>query len=512
MHPPLRQSTLAEAEFERILNALGNGALRGEFVREWPVGHWLLDFYFASIKLAIEVDGGYHRAPLQWRRDLHKTAELESLGITVLRLTNAEVFGDRERLIVKLRAAWRVAQAQVLVCNNAKSPPRRHQVREPASAGYAVASVAPAALIAGLDAAAIHLIAGVESKMNVIESLFATELARLKRRTVSSALFLGLSTGLGTGLATLAAPAFAQTDVAVYPNRPLRIIVNFPPGGTADVLTRAVSQALTDKWSQAIVVENRAGAGGNIGAQAVAAAAPDGYTLLATPPGPLTINQNLYRELGYDAQKFVPVILLASVPNAITARPDLPANSVKDLIAHARAHPGKLTYASQGNGSTSHLTGQMFASMTGVEMVHVPFKGEGPALVELLAGRVDLFFGNISAVLKFREGNRVKLLGLAAPRRGSMAPDVPTVAEGGVADFAASAWFAFAAPAGTPPAIAQKINAAVAEVLKQPDVQRKFAAQGAEVTGGTPAEMASFLDAERARWKKVIDTARVTLD
>ena len=278
------------------------------------------------------------------------------------------------------------------------------------------------------------------------------------------------------------------------------------------MLARAVSEALSVKLGQAVVVENRAGAGGNIGAQAVFTAPADGYTLLATPPPPLTINQYLYRDLGYDPLKFTPVILLASVPNAITARPGLPANSVKELIAYAKANAGKVTYASQGNGSTSHLSGHMFASMTGVEMVHVPFKGEGPALVELLAGRVDLFFGNISAVLKFRESNRVKLLGLAALQRGSMAPDVPTVAEGGVADFVAPAWFAIAAPPGTPPAVAQKLNLALADVLKLPGVQRKFAAQGAEVIGGTQAEMTSFLEAERARWKKVIDTAKVTLD
>ena len=490
-----RQPTPAEAELERILNTLGGGALAGEFWREYPVGNWLLDFYFPAIKLAIEVDGGYHRAPLQWRRDLHKTAELEALGITVLRLTNAEVSGERDRLIEKLRAAWRVAQQQTAA--RAGLAGGGFEVREPASPGYAVTLI---------------------FRTGDIELIFAKEIALAKegtewaattaRRSVNTALFTGLAAFLGSA----ALPAFAQTDTATYPNKPLRIIVNFPPGGTADVLTRAVSEALAGRLGQPVVVENRVGAGGNIGAQAVAAAAPDGYTLLATPPGPLTINQSLYRDLGYEPQKFVPVILLASVPNAITARPDLPANSVKDLIAYAKANPGKLTYASQGNGSTSHLTGHMFASMTGVEMVHVPFKGEGPALVELLAGRVDLFFGNISAVLKFRDGNRVKLLGLAAPRRGSMAPDVPTVTEGGVADFAASAWFAFAAPAGTPVAIAQKINAAGAEVLKQPEVQRKFAAQGAEVTGGTPAEMASFLDAERTRWKKVIDTARVTLD
>ncbi|MES2686330.1 MAG: tripartite tricarboxylate transporter substrate binding protein [Pseudomonadota bacterium] len=318
--------------------------------------------------------------------------------------------------------------------------------------------------------------------------------------------FIAASLIAATGL-----PALAQ-DAASYPNKPIRMIVNFPPGGTVDVLTRTVAQKLTEKWGQPVVVDNRAGAGGNIGAQAVATAAPDGYTLLASPPGPLAINQNLYKEMSFDPSKMVPVVLMAGVPNAVTARNDLPANSLKELVAYAKANPGKVTYGSQGNGSTSHLTGQMFATMVGADMVHVPFRGEGPALNELLGGRIDLFFGNISAVLKFREGKQVKLLGLASSKRGSMAPDVPSAVEGGLPDFVASAWFAVAAPAGTPPAITAKLNAAIVEAMKLPDVREKFAAQGAEVVGGTPAEMTTFLIAERGRWKKVIDTANVRLD
>ena len=308
---------------------------------------------------------------------------------------------------------------------------------------------------------------------------------------------------------TAALPAFAQAD---YPNKPVRFILNFPPGGTVDVLTRTVAQKLSERFGQPFVVENRAGAGGNIGAHAVATAAPDGYTLLASPAGPLSINQYLYKDMSFDPAKLAPIVLMARVPNVITARANFPANSVQELIAYAKANPGKVTHGSQGNGSTSHLTGQMFATMTGADMLHIPFKGEGPALTELLGGRVDLFFGNISAVLKYRETKQVKLLGLAAPKRGSMAPDVPTVAEGGLADFNSSAWFALAAPPGTPAAIAGKLNAAMVDILNMPDVRERFAAQGAEVIGGTPAEMNAFLATERARWKKVIDTANVKLD
>lgn len=314
-------------------------------------------------------------------------------------------------------------------------------------------------------------------------------------------------------LAALATPAtFAQDAAAGYPNKPIRIIVNFPPGGTVDVLTRTVGQKLSERLGQPVVVDNRPGAGGNIGAQAVYTAEPDGYTLLASPPGPLSINQNLYKDMRFDPAKFVPVVLLAGVPNVITARASFPAGSVKELIAYAKAHPGKVTFGSLGNGSTSHLTGELFATLTGTQLVHVPFRGEGPALTELLGGRIDLFFGNVSAVLKFRETQQVKLLGFASAKRGFMAQDVPSAVESGLPDFLASAWFAIAAAPGTPAPIAARLNAALNDIMKMPDVREKFAAQGAEAIGGTPAEMASFVERERARWKKVIETANVKVD
>jgi len=313
-------------------------------------------------------------------------------------------------------------------------------------------------------------------------------------------------------LAAAAPSVLAQEPAASYPSKPIRLIVNFPAGGTVDTLARTVGQKLSERWGKPVVVDNRPGAGGNIGAQAVATADADGYTLLVSPPGPLAINQNLYQKLPFDPEKLEPVVMLASVPNVITTRADFPANSVKELIAYVKANPGKVTYGSQGNGSTSHLTGQMFATMVGGDMVHVPFKGEGPALTELLAGRLDLFFGNVSAVLKYRQTNQVKLLGVAQSKRGFMAPDVPSAVESGVPDFISSAWFAVAATPGTPASIAQKLNAAIVEIMKMPDVKEKFAAQGAEVVGGSPADMTAFVKAERARWKKVIQSADVKLD
>ena len=314
-----------------------------------------------------------------------------------------------------------------------------------------------------------------------------------------------------TILSLLVFSANAQ-DASSYPSKPIRIIVNFPPGGTVDVMTRSVAQKLTEKWGQPVVIDNRPGAGGNIGAQAVASAEPDGYTLLATPPGPMTINQHLYKDMRFDPAKLSSVIMMASVPNAIAARIDFPANNVKDLVAFTKANPGKVSFGSQGNGSTSHLTGQMFATMVGSDMMHIPFKGEGPALTEILGGRVDLFLGNISAVLKLYQNKQIKLLGIASTKRSSMASEIPSSQEFGMPDFVASAWFAIVAPPGTTAPIVNKLNAAILEALKMPDIQQKIAALGGEVVGGSPADMTTMVIAERARWKKVIETANVKLD
>ena len=303
-------------------------------------------------------------------------------------------------------------------------------------------------------------------------------------------------------------PALAQTG---FPNKLVRVIVPFPAGGSADVLARIVSEKLSNKWGQPVVVENRVGAGGNIGAEAVYRADPDGYTLLSSPPGPLSINHNLYKQLAFDPAKFVPITVLAIVPNVITARLDLPANSAKELVAHARANPGKVAYASQGNGSTSHLSAQMFATMTGIELTHIPYKGEGPALVDIVAGRVDIFIGNIAAALRFQQAGKVKFLGVASRTRSPVAPDTPAAPELGLPDFIASAWFAFVAPPGTPNAIVQQINAAAVEALRLPDVQKRFLEQGAEPVGNSTAEMAAFVREETARWQNVIRTANVTL-
>jgi tripartite-type tricarboxylate transporter receptor subunit TctC len=310
-------------------------------------------------------------------------------------------------------------------------------------------------------------------------------------------------------LMLLATPCLAQ---ATYPNKQVRIVVPFPAGGSADVLCRIVGEKLSAAWSQPVVVDNRAGAGGNVGAEIAYRAEPDGYTLLCSPPPPLAINHNLYKTLPYDWTKFVPIAVLAIVPNVISARFDLPASSLKELIAYAKANPGKVTYASQGNGSTSHLSAQMLATMAGIEIVHVPYKGEGPALVDLTAGRVDIFIGNISAALRFEKAKQAKFLGLASRTRSLVAPDVPTTAELGLPDLIAITWFAFVAPPGTPDAIAQKVNSDIAAALKLPDVRSRFLDLGAEPQGDTTAATASFIKEEEVRWRLVIRSANVTLE
>jgi len=306
-----------------------------------------------------------------------------------------------------------------------------------------------------------------------------------------------------------ASPALSQ---GAYPTKQVRMIVPFPAGGSADTLCRIVGDKLSAAWSQTVIVDNRPGAGGNVGAEIAFHAEPDGYTLLCSPPGPLSINHNLYKSIPYDWTKFVPITVLAVVPNVVTARKDLPANTAQELIAYAKANPGKVTYASQGNGSTSHLSAQMLATMGGIEMVHVPYKGEGPALIDIVAGRVDIFVGNIAAALRFEKAGQVKFLGVTSKTRSPVAPGVPDAAEIGLPGLIASAWFALVAPPGTPDAIVQKINADTAAALKLPDVRAKFLEQGAEPQGESTAATAAFIKEEEARWRAVIKSANVTLE
>jgi tripartite-type tricarboxylate transporter receptor subunit TctC len=317
---------------------------------------------------------------------------------------------------------------------------------------------------------------------------------------------------IGAGLALAAMLAvLPPADAQDYPSRPVKIIVPFPAGGTADVMPRVIGEWLSRKWGQPVVVENRTGAAGNIGAEAVAKAEPDGYTLLSAPPPPLVINQNLYPKLGFDPSEFVPIVIMGRVPNALVVNPKLPLNSVAEVIAYAKANPGKLTSATQGNGTTSHLTSELFQMMADVKFQHVPYRGSAPALTDLVAGSVDLMFDNLGVSLPLVKGGQLKLLGVATPKRMASLPDVPTIAET-LPGFESAAWFAIVAPPKTPQAVVDKINADVNEALRQSDIVQRLTQLSAEPIGGTPQATAAYMREEIERWHKVIKAANVKLD
>jgi tripartite-type tricarboxylate transporter receptor subunit TctC len=296
-----------------------------------------------------------------------------------------------------------------------------------------------------------------------------------------------------------------------FPTRAVRIIVPFPAGGTADIVPRVVGDILSRKWRQPVIIENRSGAGGNIGAEAAFKAEPDGYTLLSTPPPPLVINQNLYPKLNFDPLQFVPITVMVRVPNALIVSPQFSAKSVAELIAYARANPGMVTSATQGNGSTGHLTSEMFQMMAGVKVQHVPYRGSAPALQALIAGTVDIQFGDLGVALALVKGGQLRLLGVATPKRMTSLPDVPTIAET-LPGFQSAAWYAVVAPPRTPSPIVNTINADINEALRQPEMLPHFAEWSAEAIGGTPQAAAAYMGEEVARWNKVIKEAGVTLE
>jgi tripartite-type tricarboxylate transporter receptor subunit TctC len=297
-----------------------------------------------------------------------------------------------------------------------------------------------------------------------------------------------------------------------YPARTVKIIVPFPAGGTADVLPRIIADWLSRKWGQSVIVEDRSGAGGNIGAEFVAKSDPDGYTLLASPPPPLVINQNLYPHLDFNPSQFVPIVVMGRVPNALVVNPDkIAANNVKDFIAYLQANPGKVTDATQGNGTTSHLTSESFQMIAHVKMQNVPYRGSAPALGDLVAGSVDCMFDNLGVSMQLVKAGKLKLIAVAAPKRMASLPDVPAIAET-LPGFSAVTWYAIVAPAGTSAAIVDKVNAGVNEALHDPDIQKRLADLSAETAGGTVQATAAYFRDETERWKNVITSAHVTLD
>jgi tripartite-type tricarboxylate transporter receptor subunit TctC len=297
-----------------------------------------------------------------------------------------------------------------------------------------------------------------------------------------------------------------------YPTHVVKIVLPVLPGSTTDIMARLVADQLSQKWGKPVIVENMPGAAMNLGSEYVAHADPDGYTLLLCPPSPLSIQQLLYHDLKYDPTKFVPIALLAKIANVLAVRPDFPAASVQDLIAYGKANPDKLTFASQGVGSTAHLSGSELEVLGGIKMVHVPYHGAQPALTDVMAGNVDMFFDTLTTSVPLYRAGKLKLLGVASDERSKDVPEIPTIAESGIPGFRSITWFAMAAPPGTPAPLAEKINRDVADILQKPEVIAKIQSLRLDVMGGTTADMAQFLAGETALWNRVITEAHITLD
>jgi tripartite-type tricarboxylate transporter receptor subunit TctC len=312
-------------------------------------------------------------------------------------------------------------------------------------------------------------------------------------------------------LALVSTAAWAQpNEAADYPNRTVKIVVSAPAGGGVDVAARIIAERLRHRLGQPFIVENRPGAAGNTGAEAVASAEPDGYTLLAAQPAPLTINTVLYKRLNFDPTALAPVAIMTAVPNVLVVRPNLPAASLPAFIAYAKANPGKLNFASQGIGTTPHLSGELFNALTGTRLVHVPYKGTAQAVNDVIAGHVDLMFLEMGSAFQLYKGGRATALALSSRERAPQMPDVATFIEGGVPEFKSDTWNAIAAPPRTPAAVVAKLNAAINDVLKSREVQDHFATLSMRPMGGAPADLAELMRAETRRWGDVIRAANIT--
>jgi tripartite-type tricarboxylate transporter receptor subunit TctC len=329
--------------------------------------------------------------------------------------------------------------------------------------------------------------------------------SRLRRRHV-----LGLLLGAGACLASGAVLA----QPAAYPTRPVRVIVPFTPGGTTDIFARLVGEKLSQSLGQQFVIENRGGAGGNIGADAVAKAEPDGYMLVMGTVGTHAINPSLYAKMPYDAlTDFVPVAYVAGVPNLMVVSPKkVKATTVQEFIAEAKATPGKFTMASSGNGTSIHLSGELFKQMTGVEMPHVPYRGSGPAVNDLIGGQVDVMFDNLPSSIEHVRGGNLRALAVTSSKRSPALPDMPTLAEAGLPQFEATSWFALFAPKGTPPEITNKLNQEVRKALETPELQKRFADLGGEIKPMSPEELMPYVRSEHEKWAKVVKASGAKVD
>jgi tripartite-type tricarboxylate transporter receptor subunit TctC len=312
----------------------------------------------------------------------------------------------------------------------------------------------------------------------------------------------------------IASHARSNDAAESFPNRSVRIVVPFPAGGTADILPRILAEHLREKWKQPVIIENRSGAGGNIGAAYVAGSAPDGYTLLASPPGPLAINESLYAadKLGFRPKDFEPVTVMGTVPNVLDVRSSFPAKTVSELVAFARDNPQKVTFASQGNGSTSHLTGLMFEKAANIRMVHVPYRGTAPALQDIMGGTVDIFFDNLGSSLAMAEGKQLRILAVGSTSRNPSLPEVPSLQEAGIAGFESLTWFAVVAPARTSQAIVNRLNKDITDLLKLSAVKEQFVKLAVDPKGGSIEETRVFFESERKKWGGVIKAANISVE
>lgn len=314
---------------------------------------------------------------------------------------------------------------------------------------------------------------------------------------------------LGAMVAANADGASAQA----YPSKVVRVVVPFGPGSTTDILGRTVAQKLGEAWNQQFIVDNRAGHGGNIGSDFVAKAAPDGYTLLVSAASTLAINASLYRNMPYDtATAFAPISLIAKVTNVLVVHPSLPAKSVKDLIALAKSKPGQLNFASGGSGGTQHLSGELFNTMAGTKIVHIPYKGSAAAMPDVLAGYVQMIFDAVPQSLPHIKAGRLRALGVTTAKRSPALPDVPTIAEAALPGYEATAWFGMVAPAGTPDAIIDKLNKQVVSILSKPEMKAQLTARGVDAAPTTPEEFAAFIKSEMVKWAKVVKATGARAD
>ncbi len=333
------------------------------------------------------------------------------------------------------------------------------------------------------------------------------------RTTKRGACIAGALAALALAAVLAAPPAPAQSPAAPFPARPVRMVIPFPPGGPLDIIGRALAQKLAEAWGVGVVVDNRPGAGGNIGADIVAKSAPDGYTVVMGALSTHAVNPSLYAKMPYDAAKdFAPLTLVAVTPNVLVVNLSLPVGSVRELVAYAKANPNKLSFGSGSNGSAGHLAGELFKVETGADIVHIPFKGGAPAMQALLAGETQMMFDNLANSMPQVKAGKLRALAVTTADRSKLAPDLPTMAEAGLPGFDIATWFGLLAPAGTPKDVIAKWNAETVKILESPEMRERLTAQGAEAAPTTPEQFAAFIQRDLAKYARIVKASGAKVD